>query len=50
MTKTKGIRNISLSDEIVLALLKQGLDKGFKNFKSYAEYILIEQSKKQIRY
>jgi len=46
MTKTKGIRNIQLSDDIVLSLLKQGLDKGFKNFKSYAEHILIEQSKK----
>jgi hypothetical protein len=48
MTKTKGIRNIELSDEVVLALLKQGLDKGFKNFKPYAEYILTEQSKRNL--
>lgn len=44
MAKTPNVRNIQLSDDIVLALLKQGLDKGFKNFKSYAEHILTDQA------
>lgn len=46
MAKTPNVRNIQLSDDIVLLLLKQGLDNGFKNFKSYAEHILTEHSKK----
>lgn len=44
MAQKEGYRNIQLSDEIVLALLRQGLDKGFKNFKSYAEHILKQQA------
>ena len=38
------MRQLQLSDDIVLALIKQGLDKGFKNFKSYAEHILTNQA------
>lgn len=44
MAKTPNMRQLQLSDDIVLALIKQGLDKGFKNFKSYAEHILTNQA------
>ena len=46
MAKTPNVRQLQLSDDIVLALIKQGLDKGFKNFKSYAEHLLTEQANK----
>lgn len=42
MAKTPNVRNIQLSDDIVLALIEQGLKKGFRNFKSYAEHLLIQ--------
>jgi hypothetical protein len=41
MAQRDNLRNITLTDEIVLKLLKKGLDKGFKNFKNFAEHILI---------
>jgi len=46
MAKKENVRNIQLSDSIVDCLIKEGLDKGFKGFKSYAEHLLTEIAKK----
>jgi len=48
MAKRPNNRLIQLPDEVVLALIKQGLEMGFKSFKPYAEFILTEQSKRPI--
>ena len=44
MAKTPNVRNIQLEDDVVLALLKIGLEKGYKNFKSYAEHVLKQHA------
>lgn len=46
MTKLNNVRNIQLEQDIVNRLIIQGMSKGFKGFKAYAEHLLTEQSKK----
>lgn len=42
--KRENERKITVTDDNVDALLKEGIDAGFRNFKNYAEHIINERA------
>ncbi len=40
------VKNVELEQDIIDALAMQAIQKGFGNFKAYAENLLTEQGKK----